>query len=228
MDFGIEVVGDSGNLQIDSTWGDMVVVHEGSTTPAIWSQNTPSYIDLPTNMPSSSLLFYRPRNTTNPYATCWGYHLDNRIWFYHPGGDFASGIVDYRICALENSVPELNEAYGLQVWNEETDLVFSSRRPSRVKVGQAFTFTGFSPGPFVADVGNGRTAWVACTMPFHVGYQWDQSVFPAVIRKVVHVFQFNYLGANTVYTSSYYEGAGWTQVPVGGVEAFRPFMYCYF
>src|SRR5690625_4135535 len=149
--YGARVKGDHGVTQIDGLYSDMIVVHEGTASPNSYSNNSPTQISLPAGVPADCIIVFRPVSDSTDGAA-WGDYDPATRQFYFRGapGDFWPGNIRYRILVKESQAPETGGLYGIRIKRAGTgELVFSSRRSNRLKVGGVIVATGGPPANFL-------------------------------------------------------------------------------
>lgn len=229
--YGARVKNNNNILQIDGLYSDMVVAAEGVYAPNNYTADPPTYRSLPAGIPSDCMIVFRPESNTTDGAAWGDYEPANRRFFFKGAPDsFWPGNIRYRILVRESQAPETGEQYGIRIKKTGTgELVFSSRRTARLKVGGVVVATGGPPANFLYTGPGGSQAWMLINDPGLYGFAVDGSTFPEQLRMYRSVFQFNWGGNQSdVLVANYYDGGGWAGLSPIQINTQRTFMFCYF
>lgn len=158
-DFGLKVIGESGQFQIYKNELNFGLLQKGTTLVAAGHQKSSHFtiVNLGRRVSNSAMLFMRPRNFNVPVM---GFiMLDGNLnYLYFTTGE-ASIYVDWYIFDIVQNIPATSDKYGLRVWDENGNLAFTSgsKMLKIVGVGKA------------ADIGNYPTALPPLNVPIATG-----------------------------------------------------------
>lgn len=135
MAYGIEILNDSGFVQVGEDFPNLMVVASGTTTNG-------GIVQFPSSLTGSSVfVFAKPNDTSNSQAILG--HIDRvngqfRLWrttYTQTAGDWdnnfatatatgTAGSINYVVCTQPSLVADPTEPYGLEVYNSAGDITF--------------------------------------------------------------------------------------------------------
>lgn len=229
--YGARVKNNDNIIQIDGLYSDMVVAAEGVYAPNSYTADPPTYRNLPAGIPNDCMIVFRPESNSTDGAAWGDFEPANRRFYFRARpAPYAPGNIRYRILVRESQAAETGGLYGMRIKKTGTgELVFSSRRTNRLKVGGVIVATGGPPAPFVYTLPVDRECWALLNDPGLYGFAYDETDWPPLLRMYRSAYHFNWDGfQNRVLISNYFDGGGWAGLTPIQINTQRTFMLCYF